>query len=331
LVIGTKETPPFAMKSQDGQWHGISIDLWRHIADRMHLRYRFSEKPTIEALLEGTANGSFDAAVAAITVTAARERLMEFSQPFYVTGLGIAVPMNESRWLSIYRAIISFGFVQAVLALVGIAICVGFLVWLFERRQNEYFGGGVARGVGSGLWWSAIAMTQAGAAQNPPQTLPGRVLAVVWMVASVITIAVFTAGVTSALTKRELQGSIQNVHDLRSARVGAVSGTATVDFLNRQRISHRGYASPQDGLKALQAGRIDAFVYDRPLLTWIVLQDFSASVRMLDITFDTQNYGIALPIGSPLRRTIDITLLEELQSDWWQQTLFQYLGRAKPG
>src|SRR5215813_9102523 len=43
LVIGTKVAPPFAMKAQDGTWYGISIDLWRHIAEQIHLRYRFQE------------------------------------------------------------------------------------------------------------------------------------------------------------------------------------------------------------------------------------------------------------------------------------------------
>jgi polar amino acid transport system substrate-binding protein len=39
LVIGTKVAAPFAMKAEDGTWRGISVDLWRHIADQMHLRY----------------------------------------------------------------------------------------------------------------------------------------------------------------------------------------------------------------------------------------------------------------------------------------------------
>ena len=37
LVIGTKEAAPFAMKSADGSWSGISIDQWRRIADDLHL------------------------------------------------------------------------------------------------------------------------------------------------------------------------------------------------------------------------------------------------------------------------------------------------------
>ena len=80
----------------------------------------------------------------------------------------------------------------------------------------------------------------------------------------------------------------------------------------------------------MQEGDIDAFVYDKPLLTWIVLHDFSATLRMLDIVFDTQNYAIALPKGSPLRATLNVPLLDETESDWWQQTLFQYLGKKQP-
>jgi ABC-type amino acid transport substrate-binding protein len=328
LVIGTKEAPPFAMKQPDGSWRGISIDLWRRVAERSHLRYRFAEAETVQALVDGTAEGSFDAAIAALTVTAARERAVDFTQPFYSTGLGVAVSLSEGRWRSVSRALFSFGFFQAVLALLGIAMCVGFVIWLLERRRTEHFSGG-AKGLGTGFWWSAIAMTQAGAAQNAPATLPGRVVAIGWMIASVIAIAVFTAGITSSLTRRELQGVVHNVNDLRSVRVGALAGSSTVDYLDRQRMSHRGFANAQDGLTALQAGAIDAFVYDKPLLIWIVLHDFSTTLRVLDIVLDTQNYAIALPKGSPLGSMLNAPLLEETESDWWQQTLFQYLGKRQ--
>jgi polar amino acid transport system substrate-binding protein len=238
------------MKREDGTLHGISSDLWRRIADRLHMRYRFSEQATVQALLSGTAEGSFDAAIAALTVTAARDRIVGFTQPFYSTGLGIAVPLTESRWISISRALLSFGFFQTVLALVGIAILVGFGIWLLERGKTEHFRGG-AKGLGTGLWWSAIAMTQAGAAQNAP----GRIVAIGWMIASIIVIAVFTAGITSTLTKRELQGAVHGVNDLRSVRVGVPAGTATADYLDHQRISYRGFGGATGGLEGAASRR----------------------------------------------------------------------------
>lgn len=315
------------MKAADGSWSGISIDLWKRIAEQLKLDYRLVEEPTVQALIDGTGAGKYDASVAALTITGPRARLLDFSQPFYVTGLGIAVPSTSpSFWTSIINTLASFGFLQAVGALLGLTLLVGVLIWLFERRHNEDFSGPAAKGIGTSIWWSTEAMTQASTGYIAPKTLPGRALAVLWMVVSIIALAVFTAGVTSALTTRQLQGLVNNASDLGKVRVGAVQGSATIDYLVGQRIRYHSFASPQDGLKAMADKRIDAFVYDKPLLAWIVLQNFSSSAEMLEVVFDPQNYGIALPLGSPLRRELDIALLEIIRSDWWKQTLFRYLG-----
>jgi polar amino acid transport system substrate-binding protein len=36
-----------------------------------------------------------------------------------------------------------------------------------------------------------------------------------------------------------------------------------------------------------------------------------------------QNYGIALPLGSPLRQAVNLSVLDAVESKWWQQTVFQ--------
>jgi polar amino acid transport system substrate-binding protein len=328
LVVGTKEAPPFAIKQKEGSWGGISIELWRRIADGAHLRFRLVETQSVQDLLDGVANGNFNIGVAAVTVTAARERHVDFTQPFYHTGLGIAVPINESPWVSIARALLSFSFLKAVAALLGFSMLVGFLIWLFEHRKTEHFGGG-AKGLGSSFWWSTIAMTQAGAAENAPATLPGRIVATGWMIASVIAIAVFTAGITSTLTRKELQGAIHNFDDLRSVRVGAVANSSATDYLTREQLSFRGFPDVQAGLVALSHGEIDAFVHDKPLLAWMVRKDFSASARIVDTSFSSESYAIVLPKSSPLRPMLDAAVLDQIESDWWQQTLFETLGNAR--
>jgi ABC-type amino acid transport substrate-binding protein len=147
LVVGTKVAPPFAMKESDGNWAGISIDLWRQIAEKLDLKFRLVEETSVQSLIEGTAHGNYDLSVAAITITADRERNIDFSQPFYDTGLGIAVSVrNGSVWQEIIRTLTSLGFLQAAGALIGIALLVGTLIWVFERRHNEDFGGGAVKG-----------------------------------------------------------------------------------------------------------------------------------------------------------------------------------------
>ena len=238
LVIGTKEAPPFAMKASDGTWQGISVDLWRRVADQLHLHYRFAAAPDVQNLIDGVAAGKFDVAVAALTVTAGRERILDFTQPFYATGLGIAVPVGgEASWLPIIRTMTSFGFAQAIVALIGFALAAGFLVWFFERRHNEDFGGGVAKGLSSGVWWSTVAMTQRSTGNFGPRTHLGRIVAIVWMIASIVIIAVFTASITSVLTIRHLQGAVHGVSDLSAVRVGALAGTSTEDTLSDMRIT----------------------------------------------------------------------------------------------
>jgi polar amino acid transport system substrate-binding protein len=327
LVVGTKEAAPFSMKAADGTWQGISIDLWRRMADENHIGYRFVEEENVQDLLDGVAAKKFDIAVAALTPTAARERTVDFTQPFYASGLGIAVPVaGLAGWLPVVRAMISFGFLQAVLALVGLALIAGFLIWLFERRGNENFGGGLTKGLSSGIMWSASTMTQRHAGSFQPQSVPGRIVAVFWMVASIVAIAVFTAGITSALTTRQLRGAVHSTNDLSSVRVGSVLGTSGEDTLRRLRIAHRSFASLDDGAKALRAGRIDALVHDRPLLAWVIRENYSSTIELVDATFGPQNYAFALPPESPLRKQLDIAILEATNSAWWDRILFQYFG-----
>jgi polar amino acid transport system substrate-binding protein len=327
IVVGTKEAAPFAMKGPDGQWTGISIELWRRIAEKQNLKFRFHEEETVPGLIDATVQGKIDIAVAALTVTSAREEILDFTSAFYGTGLGIAVASGETAsFAPVMRTLTSFNFLRAVLALIGLALVVGFVVWLLERRHNEEFGGGVAKGLSSSVWWTTVAMTQRGIGQQGPRTMPGRFVAMLWMVGSIITIAVFTAAITSALTVRHLQGAVQGVTDLSKVRVGAVGGSSTEETLKKLRIGFDSFPTARDGLKAIRDGELDAFVYDRPLLAWIINQDFRRSIELLDVVFDQQHYAFALPAGSPLRKPVSIALLREVRSSWWGETLYRYLG-----
>ena len=226
---------------------------------------------------------------------------------------------------SVLRALTSFGFLQAVLGLLGLALIAGLLMWVFERRHNEEFSG-VGKGLTSSVWWSTLAMTQRTRADTGPRTLAGRIVGIVWMIASIIAIAVFTAGITSLLTTKQLQGLVHGVEDLRTVRVGTVKGTAAGGTLEKLRIKHRGFATAAEGIEAIRRGSIDAFVFDKPLLAWTIRQNYSSAVQLLDTTFDPQNYAFVLPNGSAYRKSVTVALLSAVQSEWWQQASFRYLG-----
>lgn len=327
LVVGVKDAPPFALKGADGAWSGLSIELWRQVAKTTNQTFRFVELRDMPELIQETAAGHLDVAIGAITVTVDREKVLDFTQSYYSTGTGIAVPIvSVMNWGTLRRAMTSFNFLQAVTALIGLTLGAGILVWLLERRQNEYFGGSITRGISSSVWWSTLAMTQRSSAEKGPQTILGRGVAVIWLVVSVITIAVFTAGVTSVLTTSQIQGTIYGVADLESVRVGTVKGTSSEGDLLRRKIKFQPYNTPAEGLKALRAGRIDAFVYDKPLLAWAIRQGYASRLKLLDISIETQNYAFALPPDSKLRKLLSIAILDAIQKEAWSEARIRYLG-----
>jgi len=328
LIVGTKHSPPFAIKNADGTWSGVSIDLWRQIAERLQLPYEFREKD-LQGLIDGVKDGELDAAVAALTVTAERERVLDFTHPFHSTGLGIAVvPQGRGGWLAVVGKVASSGFVKVVAGLTLLLLVVGLLVWAFERRKNpEQFGGGPLRGIGAGFWWSAVTMTTVGYGDKAPRTLAGRLVGLVWMFAAIVIISSFTAAIASALTVSQLESPVQGPRDLPAVRVGTLAGSTSEDYLKANHISHKTYSQVTDGLKALRDGRIDAFVYDAPILRYLTNTQFREVLAVLPRTFERQDYAIALRSGSELREPINRVLVEKIRQPAWQDVLYRYLGR----
>jgi ABC-type amino acid transport substrate-binding protein len=82
-------------------------------------------------------------------------------------------------------------------------------------------------------------MTTVGYGDKAPVTVGGRLVAVVWMFASLILIAVFTAHITSLLTVSHLDHRIRGPEDLPRYRVATVAGTTSENYLRRQGSSLR--------------------------------------------------------------------------------------------
>jgi ABC-type amino acid transport substrate-binding protein len=98
------------------------------------------------------------------------------------------------------------------------------------------------------------------------------------MAASVVSIAVFTAGVTSHLTTKQLEGDVHGAADLQSVRAGAAAGTSSMSYLSSQHIKFSVYPDFSSGLNAVKAGKLDAFVHDRPILYW--LAEINTKIRL---------------------------------------------------
>ena len=327
LIVGTKEAPPFAMKSADGTWTGISIDLWRQIATDLNLKYELRETD-LKGLLDGISSGSLDVAVAALTITPEREEAFDFTHPFHATGLGIAMAWKAGNpWVAVLKRLFSPTFLKVVATLSVLLLAVGMLVWWFERKKNpQQFGGGPANGIGSAFWWSAVTMTTVGYGDKAPVSLAGRVVALIWMFAGIIMISGFTAAIASSLTVTQLESPVKGPEDLSKVRVGTITNSTGASYLQDRRIGYQTYQTALEGLQAVAEGKIQALVYDAPLLRYLINQGFKGRLQVLPNTFLRQDYGIALPPRSPLRETVNRVLLQKISESAWQDTVYKYLG-----
>lgn len=328
LLIATKVAPPFAFRGPDGEWTGISIDLLETIADELDLRYRLEEAP-LDEMIDGVADGRFDAAIAAISITPAREEQLDFTFPFYSTGLGIAVnPSVGGGWLQVARNFFTYEFLAVLAGLSAVLLVAGAAVWLFERRGNpEEFQRDPVRGLGDGFWWAAVTMTTVGYGDKSPRTFGGRIVGLIWMFTAMLIVASFTAAIAASLTVGQLGGKVGDVDDLPDVRVGAVDGSSGAGELAERGVRSRPFDSVEAGFDALVANDIDTFVHDRPLLQYTALEQYQGEVRVLPDPIGRQDYAIALQPGSTLREPINRALLAHIRSAEWGQLVDGYLGR----
>jgi glutamine transport system substrate-binding protein len=82
---------PFEFRDpKTGQYTGFDIDLWDAIAKEIGVEYELQPMDFI-GIVPALQTGSIDAALAGITITSAREKVVDFSHPYYDSGLTLMV------------------------------------------------------------------------------------------------------------------------------------------------------------------------------------------------------------------------------------------------
>ncbi|NKF24491.1 transporter substrate-binding domain-containing protein [Solimonas sp. C16B3] len=326
LVVGVRANPPFVIRDDAGQYHGIAIDLWNGVAKALGRTTVYKQADDVDTLLDGVAAGQYDVGVGALTVTAGRAEKVDFTQPFYRGGIGIAT-RESGGWLHGLEGLASTGFLKAVGALLLVLLIVGIAVWLFERRRNpEQFGGTAAQGIGAGLWWSAVTMTTVGYGDKAPATLGGRIIGLVWMFASIITISGFTAAIASSFTIGQLSTVVRGVSDLPRVRVASIAGSTSESLARAKGLAVVSLDDPAKALDRLAAGKVDAVLYDAPILQARIHSGKADDLTVLPELVREEDYALAVPRDSGLRKPINQALLRIVESPAWQDTLDRYLG-----
>lgn len=327
LKVGVKQSPPFIIKENDGVFKGLNVDLWESIANEKGYVFEYVEFETvIEATNKVSAGKDVDLCIAPLSVTSERIKAMSFSQPTYISNL-VVVQHNKSKnaVMLFLKRLFSVDFFSAIGFLFVVLLIVGLLLWLAERHKNpEQFRGGI-RGVFDGLWWSAVTMTTVGYGDKYPKSAFGRIIGIIWMFAAVIVISSFTASIASSLTLTQLDKSIKNLNDLNNLRVGTVTASSTDEFLSNHKIKHKTYSQVGDVVDALVNHQIDVILYDEPLTRYVINEKgLDDELEVYSEAFLTQYYSFAFPKSSNLVESVNVELLNQLESLGWDKKLNEY-------
>jgi ABC-type amino acid transport/signal transduction systems, periplasmic component/domain len=94
LVATDTAFVPFEFK-QDGKYTGFDIDLWEAIAKEAGLTYQLRPMD-FNGIIPGLQTRNLDAALAGITIRDDRKKVIDFSDPYYESGLAVMVSSSNN-------------------------------------------------------------------------------------------------------------------------------------------------------------------------------------------------------------------------------------------
>jgi len=329
LRISTRIVPPFVLKESD-KLTGFSIELWAGISDSLNVKNTYVEKNTVADILQSVQTKETDLGIAAISITSDRDRNFDFSQPIFNAGLQILVRDQADSGSTLLQTLKGF-FSPDVLKLFGLVFILvlipAHLVWFAERHHEENGIVGTKRyfpGIFKTIWWSAATLSTQ--ADEMPKTYVGRSIALLWMFTSVVFIAYFTAQVTASLTVKQLQSSIQGPSDLPGKKVATVTGSTSESYLKGKSIEAQSFIHIEEAFDALNQGKIDAVVYDAPVLLHYAAHDGKGKVQTVGPIFKTEGYGILFPPESPWRKPVNQALLTLKENGTYDKLYAKWFG-----
>jgi len=314
LRVVTRNLEPFSFE-KDGRRAGYAAELWEQLARETGLEYDLTVVNTAQEMIDALKAKSADVGVGAISVTAKREEVIDFSQPFYESGLQVLVSGSNSSFTDniflLLGNLFNLELIGAFLLLMVTMFIISHLVWRYEHKVNsDQWPENYKAGIWESFWWTLSTLLVGGADNKGPVGVGGRIVAIVWMLLSIVLVSLLTASFTTTLTINTLKGDINGPGDLPGRRVATVKGSTTETWLTSKGAKVVPLATPAECVVALKGGDVDAVVYDAPVLQYEAGKLNDDKLQMVGPVFERQNYAFALQQDSTIRERLNQALLK---------------------
>ncbi|KAK6297032.1 hypothetical protein J4Q44_G00331740 [Coregonus suidteri] len=367
LTITTILENPYVMLRPNHQemegnerYEGFCVDMLKELADILKFKYRINLVGDGVYGVSGT-NGTWtgmvgelisrkaDLAVAGLTITAEREKVIDFSKPFMTLGISIMYRVHLGRRPGYFSFLDPFSpgvWLFMLLAYLAVS-CVLFLVARLTPYEwynphpclkgrcnlliNQY-------SLGNSFWFPVGGFMQQGST-IAPRALSTRCVSGVWWAFTLIIISSYTANLAAFLTVQRMEVPIESVDDLAdqtAIEYGTMHGGSTMTFFQNSRYqtyqrmwNFMHSKQPSVFVKSTEEGIARVVNSNYAYLLESTMNEYyrqrNCNLTQIGGLLDTKGYGIGMPVGSLYRDEFDLAILklqednrlEILKRKWW--------------
>uniref|UniRef100_H3CQS2 Glutamate receptor n=1 Tax=Tetraodon nigroviridis TaxID=99883 RepID=H3CQS2_TETNG len=367
LTITTILENPYVMLRQNHQdlegndrYEGFCVDMLKELADILKFKYRIrlvgdglygvpGANGTWTGMVGELISRKADLAVAGLTITAEREKVIDFSKPYMTLGISIMYRVHLGRRPGYFSFLDPFSpgvWLFMLLAYLAVS-CVLFLVARLTPYEwynphpcikgrcnlliNQY-------SLGNSFWFPVGGFMQQGSA-IAPRALSTRCVSGVWWAFTLIIISSYTANLAAFLTVQRMEVPIESVDDLAdqtAIEYGTMHGGSTMTFFQNSRYqtyqrmwNFMHSKQPSVFVKSTEEGIARVLKSNYAFLLESTMNEYyrqrNCNLTQIGGLLDTKGYGIGMPLGSVYRDEFDLAILkmqednrlEILKRKWW--------------
>ncbi|KAA0720855.1 Glutamate receptor ionotropic, kainate 2 [Triplophysa tibetana] len=363
-----REEPYVMFKKSDkplygnDRFEGFCVDLLRELSGILGFRYeiRLVEDGKYGVFEEsaGQWNGMVrelmdhkaDLAVAPLTITYVREKVIDFSKPFMTLGISILYrkpngtnpgvfsflnPLSPDIWMYILLACLGVSCVLFVIAsvyMVTVLLMYGPLEGDSDVVENNFT-------LLNSFWFGVGALMRQGS-ELMPKALSTRIVGGIWWFFTLIIISSYTANLAAFLTVERMESPIDSADDLaKQTKIlyGVVEDGATMTFFKKTKISTYDkmwefmnsrrqsvmVKSVEEGIQRVLTSDY-AFLMESTAIEFVTQRN--CNLTQIGGLVDSKAYGVGMPMGSPYRDKITIAILQlqeegklhMMKEKWWR-------------
>ena len=309
LRVVASELPPCVFAAE--KLHGFSIELWRATADELELSYDL-ELLGFDAKLAAVRDGTADVAIGCISVSAEREQMMDFTHTITTNGFSTA-SLREASLIPNF----SNESLNMLVLLLLFVIFFAHLMW-WSERGHQTINDRYLPGIFESVWFSLVTMSTVGYGDIAPQRWLGRISAALLILTGVTAFGVIFGQFAADAIGQRATNPVESVSDLRTYVVGTKSATAADAYLNTLGVETVAFDDLDVAADAMRNGSVDVIMHDALAITHMVHRH--DDLVQTGPFFDPHYIAFALPTASPLRESLNSTILK-LQADGRYQAI----------